>query len=53
MWPIGIYRCASVEQVCGDFARVEDDDWLTGCIQVDEIAWTEIGCASERAKSGW
>ena len=37
-WPIRIYHRASIEQVCSDFVRIEDDDWLTGCIQVDEIA---------------
>ena len=42
MWPIRIYRRASIEQVHGDFVRVEDDDRLTGCVQVDDITWSDI-----------
>jgi hypothetical protein len=42
MWPIRVHRCASIEQVCGDFVRVEDDDWLAGHVQVDEVTWSDI-----------
>jgi hypothetical protein len=35
---IRIYRCASIEQVCSNFVRVEDNDGLAGRVEVDEIA---------------
>jgi hypothetical protein len=37
-WPIRIYRCASIEQVCSNSVRVKDNDRLTGRVEVDEIA---------------
>jgi len=38
LWPIRIFHCASIEQVCSNFARVKDNDGLTGRVEVDEIA---------------
>ena len=52
-WPIGIYGCASIEQVRSNFVRVEDDDRLTGSVKVDEIAWAKIRLASEWDKRRW
>jgi hypothetical protein len=40
MGPIGIYPSSPIEEVSSDFLGVEDNHWLTGYIQVDEITWS-------------
>ena len=40
-WAIRIYPRASIEQVSSHFVSVHDDDWLTGCIKIDEVTCRE------------
>jgi hypothetical protein len=39
--PIRICPGSSIEEVSSDFVRAEDDYWLTSCVQVDQITWSD------------
>jgi hypothetical protein len=41
LWPIRVYPGASIEQFSGYFARVQDDNRLTSCIEIDEITFSD------------
>jgi hypothetical protein len=47
LWPIRVYSGASIEQISSYFVRVQDDNWLTGYIEIDEITCSDPVCALE------
>ena len=54
-WPIRIYVRASIEHISGNFVRVHDDYWLTGCVEVDEVTWSNpvlFKMSRERTEKG-
>jgi len=45
LWPIRVYPGASIEQFSSYFVRVQDDNRLTGYIEIDEITCSDPVCA--------
>ena len=41
LWPIRVYPGASIEEFSSYFLRVQDDNWLTGYIEIDEITCSD------------
>ena len=41
LWPIRVYLGASIKQFHSYFARVQDDNRLTGYIEIDEITYSD------------